>query len=86
MADGKDDSTEYWFPAKRYGWGWAMPTVWQGWTALTVFTVLLAAGLFLFSPKTDLSAFLLYTALVSALFFGVCWWKGEPPRWRWGGK
>jgi hypothetical protein len=20
----------YWFPAKRYGWGWGLPTVWQG--------------------------------------------------------
>jgi hypothetical protein len=22
---------EYWFPAKRYGWGWGIPVTWQGW-------------------------------------------------------
>ena len=22
---------KYWFPAKRYGWGWGMPNTWQGW-------------------------------------------------------
>jgi hypothetical protein len=80
------DDKAYWFPAKRYGWGWAMPTVWQGWVALIVFTILLAAGLFLFPPKIALADFLAYTALVTLLFFGVCWWKGEPPKWRWGEK
>jgi hypothetical protein len=22
---------------------------------------------------------------LSAVLVAVCWWKGEPPRWRWGG-
>jgi len=22
--------------------------------------------------------------VLSALFTGICWLKGEPPRWRWG--
>jgi hypothetical protein len=22
---------KYWFPAKRYGWGWGIPSSWQGW-------------------------------------------------------
>ena len=21
----------------------------------------------------------------SVVLVAVCWWKGEPPRWRWGG-
>jgi len=21
---------DYWFPAKRYGWGWGIPNRWQG--------------------------------------------------------
>ena len=25
------DKKEYWFAAKTYGWGWGLPTVWQGW-------------------------------------------------------
>jgi hypothetical protein len=24
----------YWFPAKRYGWGWGSPATWQGWVVL----------------------------------------------------
>jgi hypothetical protein len=28
---------KYWFPAKRYGWGWGIPNVWQGWLVLFVF-------------------------------------------------
>jgi hypothetical protein len=28
---------KYWFPAKRYGWGWGFPVTWQGWLALAVF-------------------------------------------------
>lgn len=25
----------YWFPAKRYGWGWGLPSSWQGWVVLS---------------------------------------------------
>jgi len=24
----------YWFPARRYGWGWGLPTAWQGWVVM----------------------------------------------------
>ena len=22
---------DYWFPTRKYGWGWGLPTRWQGW-------------------------------------------------------
>jgi hypothetical protein len=28
----------------------------------------------------------IYVVLLSVVFVGVCWTKGEPPRWRSGGK
>jgi len=28
--------------------------------------------------------YLFYIAVLCALLIGVCWLKGEPPRWRWG--
>ncbi len=31
---------KYWFPAKRYGWGWGIPNTWQGWLVLAVFAAL----------------------------------------------
>jgi hypothetical protein len=79
-----DDRREYWFPAKRYGWGWGIPSAWQGWVVLGVFVVLLLAGMSVVLPNRGPGAFLAYTVLLCALLVGVCWWKGERPRWRWG--
>lgn len=76
----------YWFPAKRYGWGWGVPTAWQGWAVLAVFVGLLVAGALRLLPGAGPAPFIAYTALLSAALVGVCWLKGEPTRWRWGGK
>ena len=51
---------------------------------MALFFVLLLTGPFLFSPATDLIAYLMYIAVLSLLLIGICWLKGEPPRWRWG--
>ena len=77
---------KYWFPAKRYGWGWGLPITWQGWAVLIIFASLLLAGAFLFPPKRDVVAFLVYTGVITAAFCAVCYAKGEPPSWRWGEK
>jgi drug/metabolite transporter (DMT)-like permease len=76
---------KYWFPAKHYGWGWGIPSSWQGWLVLAAFAGLLVFGSFLFQPSTKLGAYLAYVTVLCVLLFGVCWLKGEPPRWRWGG-
>ena len=78
------DSEKYWFPVKRYGWGWGLPTVWQGWAVLAVFAGLLVAGSLIVLPAQGAEIFLAYSALLCALLLAVCWLKGEPPRWRWG--
>ena len=83
-AASMQSDPKYWFPAKRYGWGWGMPRCWQGWVVLALFFALLVTGPFLFPPATDIIAYLVYIAVLSALLIGVCWLKGEPPRWRWG--
>jgi hypothetical protein len=74
----------YWFPAKRYGWGWGAPITWQGWLVLAAFFVLLALAGYVFPPKQELSAFLACTVALSVILVGVCLAKGEPPAWRWG--
>ncbi|MBU6483445.1 MAG: hypothetical protein KGL70_02295 [Betaproteobacteria bacterium] len=76
----------YWFPAKRYGWGWGLPITWQGWFVLTVFLLLLLLGVFLFPPHRHAVAFIAYTGFVSAALVAICYVKGEPPGWRWGDK
>ena len=75
----------YWFPAKRYGWGWGTPTTWQGWVVLVAFIGLVVLGALLFPPAKALAAYVTYIAVLTVLLIGVCWLKGEPPRWRWGG-
>jgi hypothetical protein len=75
---------KYWFPAKRYGWGWGVPRSWQGWLVLAAFAGLLAVGFYLFPPGREPGPYLAYVAVLCVLLVAVCWLKGEPPRWRWG--
>ena len=76
--------TKYWFPAKRYGWGWGLPSTWQGWVVFAGFVGLMVVGAVLFPPSRSLAVYLLYVAVLCALFVAVVWFKGEPPHWRWG--
>lgn len=78
--------SKYWFPAKRYGWGWGFPSMWQGWVVCGAFFALVAAGLVLFRvfPRQEaLIAYLIYVVGLSGVLIGICWLKGEPPRSRW---
>jgi hypothetical protein len=75
---------KYWFPAKRYGWGWGLPSSWQGWVVIGVFVVLVSVGVSAFPPTRNTGAFVAFVAVLNVLLVAVCWLKGEPPRWRWG--
>ena len=77
---------KYWFPSERYGWGWGLPTAWQGWAVLAIFMGLLIAGSIVLLPSQGPALFSAYAVLLGALLIAVCWLKGEPPRWRWGGE
>jgi hypothetical protein len=77
--------SEYWFRAKKYGWGWGLPLKWQGWVVLIAFFVLLVAGnVWLLSPTKSPLLFMGYMAVLTAALIGICYAKGEPPKWRWG--
>jgi drug/metabolite transporter (DMT)-like permease len=78
--------SRYWFPAKRYGWGWGPPRTWQGWLVLVAFFALLAVGALVFLPKQQPGSFIIYTAFLVVVLIAVCYLTGEPPRWRWGKK
>jgi hypothetical protein len=77
---------EYWFRAKRYGWGWGLPATWQGWIVLAAYVGLFGAGFLLFPPDTQTVPLLIHVSLLTAAFIAICWLKGEPPRWRWGSR
>lgn len=79
----KKNDDRYWFPAKRYGWGWGPPTAWQGWVVyLGWFAVVALAGFRLL--PLHMVGFLLFVMVMVIVLLGVCYAKGEPPGWSWG--
>lgn len=82
-----DNPQGYWFKRKLYGWGW-IPATWQGWLVLAGYlAVIVICSFFVDQHATVedvLYTFLLPVFLLTALLFGVCYKKGEPPRWQWG--
>lgn len=76
----------YWFPAKRYGWGWGLPNTWHGWVVLVVYAASLLVGAALIDYRANTGSYVLFAVIASLVLTGVCWLKGEPPRWRWGGE
>ncbi len=71
----------YWFPAKRFGWGWGPPTIWQGWVVLCTWLLAMAAGPLFLLPQ-HLVGFLSFMLAMSIGLLLICYAKGEPPRWR----
>ncbi len=75
---------KYWFPAKRYGWGWGPPTTREGWAVLVGYLVLVFGGIPVLQATWGDLPYLAYTLLLTVALVAICWMKGEPPRWRWG--
>jgi hypothetical protein len=73
------DRPVYWFPAKRFGWGWGLPRVWQGWLVLAIFAALVGAGAVSLLPSRGPGAFVAYSVVLCLGLMGVCIIKGEPP-------
>ena len=78
------DDPGYWFPAKRYGWGWGPPCTWQGWLIFILYFALIIAGIPLVQRVYGDVRFILFVTIATVVLVGICWLTGEPPRWRWG--
>ena len=85
MSTKDKTSKKYWFRAKRYGWGWGLPLTWQGWVVFVAFIGAVIACAFVFPPEENKAVFIVSMAVLSLCFIAICWIKGEPSRWRWGG-
>jgi len=79
-------SRRYWFPAKRYGWGWGPPRTWQGWLVLAVYFALMLGGIPFIHASIGSLAYLAYVGILSVTLIAIGWLRGEPPRWRWGNR
>jgi hypothetical protein len=76
---------KYWFPAKRYGWGWGIPRCWQGWLVLAAYFGLFVLGMIFLRGDAHPAEFIGFVSVITLVLLLICWKKGEPPRWRWGG-
>ena len=80
MAPG--DDKRYWFPAKKYGYGWGWPTTWEGWVVFIAYFVALAVSGVVWLPRNDITSFTVATAVATVVLVALCVWKGAPARWR----
>jgi hypothetical protein len=83
MAPHTEAKQRYWFPAKRYGWGWGPPITWQGWVVSLVWLAVVVGGLMKLG-RARILAHAVFIGIMGLVLLLVCYLKGEPPRWRWG--
>ena len=69
----------YWFRRKRFGWGWGLPSSWQGWAFFIPWLAVLICVSFHFMPQRPF-AFTMALGALTAILVVVCVVKGEPPR------
>jgi len=74
----------YWFSTKRYGWGW-IPSSWQGWAVFVAYLVIVISVSVLLGPNAGVMEHIFAVTSLTAVLVLICWLKGGPPRWRWGG-
>jgi len=77
------NDTRYWFPAKKFGWGWGPPTAWQGWVVLLASMLVMIGAAIHLLPNRPVG-FVLVTLLTVVVLVIICYLKGEAPGWRWG--
>jgi hypothetical protein len=78
-----------WFKAHTYGYGWS-PSSWEGWVCV-LFYFLVMIGLSVNLERSgettdDLVFFFTSVAVATGALMWIAAKKGEPARWRWGGK
>ena len=77
------NDSRLWFKAKEYGRGWGLATTWQGWAVYAAYAVLAVASAVWLPAARHPLAFGCSIVGLTALLVGICWLKGETPRWRW---
>ena len=78
MKPQRTEKTHYWFPAKRDGWGWGLPSSWQGWVVTATYLALLICGASVINPKVNLNSFIAFVMAINIAMIFICWLKGEP--------
>jgi len=79
-----DREKPYWFAAKRFGWGWGLPKTWQGCVITVIWAIVLFVGIRALPFHGRVVAQGAFAIAMIAIYMLICYWKGEPPRRRWG--
>lgn len=82
------NENKIWFKRKSYGWGWT-PSVWQGWTIFALWVAFLVwqfrqIDALSHSASDTLIGMTIPFIASTIVLIGICYWKGESPRWQWG--
>ena len=88
IAYFRNNPKGYWFKRKLYGWGWT-PVRWQGWAVIALYLIslwyfFLRADAVAHSGSDTLYGFTVPVIIATAVLIGICYAKGEKPRWQWG--
>lgn len=79
MTDPQNKNKKYWFPAKKFGWGWGLPRTWKGWITFIVFLSGVFTTIRIFPIEKNPVTFMCTITVLSIIFILICWFKGEPP-------
>jgi hypothetical protein len=69
---------KYWFPAKRYGWGWGFPSAWQGRVVLFTYLALVLGGIPFIQVSRGSVVYIAYLLVLTVILVAICWLTGEP--------
>lgn len=76
-----DEEKNFWFKAKRFGWGW-YPATREGWIITAMFIV---ASLLVIRMNADTPELIVvHMGILVAALVVVAWRTGERPMLRWG--
>jgi len=67
---------DYWFPAKKFGYGWGRPNCWQGWLLLAAFVALIIAGRYLLTGQ-NVAIVMAFYLVLTVIFLIIVYFKGE---------
>lgn len=98
QQDDKMNSKNYWFSAKKYGWGWDKPLTKEGWIFAISYIISVVALDVWFIRSTssleetgesilgssELWIFIVGIIILTGIFISFGIQYGPKPRWRWG--
>lgn len=74
-----DSEPKFWFPAKRYGWGWGIANTWQGALVQIGYVALIVVSARILLPLRLATEFWILFLISTVLFVAIHMWKGEKP-------